>query len=542
MQNTPKMIQTKEIYVHSAQLITNAIPARLSVNIWGRGTGKTYGVTGIKAALNALLMPKSVGAIGCPSFQHMMEHIFPQIVKSWEALGYVEGRDFVCFEKPPKGFKHAHIKPRDHKRCIFFRNGSAIKLFSFNYNSLANGESIDWIIIDEARLCNEKKVSEALKCLRGNEEYFSHLSIHKSVVYVTDMPRTPSEFWLLKYKEQESLDRKAEIEELAEIRAYCNTQSKIAKSKAERQKYEEFDKLMYAELNEKCKDLTYVSFASSLENIYALGVDTIKNWYRTKSSDSDFDLAVLNLIPKTVDNCFYAGLEPGTHGYTNPMPLLHESINYRADRNCLWDGDIDDEQPLFIGMDYNADITSLVVGQLHGRTIKLLKVFYVTHPGKRSDVVKLFADYYQFHSNKQVVYFYDNTAKGRDADKDEYETFAVRTINELYDAGYDVNAINLSQTLQENRYDIWGDILKGGSDKYDFDFKYNMENASQFEYCAARTQTKIHYKDHYSVTKKDKSSEKSRKVLPQDATHITEAMDTLLIGLLKYATLYSESQ
>lgn len=528
----------KEVYVHFAQWITNSIPARLSINIWGRGTGKTYGVTAIKALLNVLLMPGSVGAIGCPSFQHMMEHIFPQIVKAWEALGYVEGRDFVCFEKPPKGFKHAIVRPRDYKRCIFFRNGSAIKLFSFNYNSLSNGESIDWIIIDEARLCKESKIAESLKCLRGNEEHFGHLSIHKSVVYVTDMPRTPSEFWLLRYQEQENKDRKASIEELAEIRAYCHSQSIVAKTKKERDKYKQFDQALYDELNEQCKELTYLSFASSLENIYALKIDTIKNWERTSASEADFDIPVLNIMPKAVDNCYYAGLDKDKHGYITPYTKYNDYINYRADRNCLWDGDIDESQSLFIAMDYNADITSLLVGQLHGRTIKLLKVFYVTHPQKRADVVKKFADYYSLHQNKDVIYFYDNTAKARDADKDEKETFAVRTINELIDQGYNVTPINLSQTTQENRYDIWGDVLNGGTEKYNFNFQYNIENAAQFEFCASRTQTKIQYKDHYSITKKDKSSEKSRKVAPQDATHITEAADTLLIGLITYYTQY----
>ena len=317
------------------------------------------------------------------------------------------------------------------------------------------------------------------------------------------------------------------------------TNGQLLESKSERAKRMHLENLavLNADMNDKCKELTYVSFASSLENIYALGLDTIKGWYRSKTSESDFDLSVLNLIPKQVENCYYAGLDKDKHGYITPISNYADAIDYRGLRDCRWDGDIDEDQPLFIGMDYNTDITSLAVGQMHNGKVRLLKTMWVTAPKKRGDVIQDFAEYYQYFPSKELVYFYDNTAKETDADKNEKQTYAVRTIDELTDLGFNVTAINLTQTRHENRYDTWGDILSGGTPQNPFGFEYNIENASQFEHCATKTQTRIEYKEFHNRTTKDKRPEKSRKVRPEDASHLTEAVDTLMDGITKYYLL-----
>ncbi|MEA5459113.1 hypothetical protein VB796_08700 [Arcicella sp. LKC2W] len=524
----------KYIYYHAAQILTNLICAAISLNIWGRGTGKTYGVTSPKSYYFAITMPRSVGAIGCPSYQHMMEHIFPQVVKGWETMGLVEGKDFVCFEKPPAHFDRPHIRQKDYKRCIHFRNGSVVKLFSFNYNSLSNGDSIDWMIIDEARLCKEEKVSAAIKCLRGNEEHFGHLSQHKSITFVTDMPSTPSEFWLFKFFAQEKTDTKAKVEELAEIKGYLDTQIATTKNKAEKKIYIDQSLLINEELNTLCTELTYVSLADSLENIYALGYNTIKQWLRSDEKPI-FDTSVLNKIPKMVANCFYPDLDKDKHGYITPESDYSDVIDYREERDCRWDGDIDEDQPLFIGMDYNSDISCISVGQLKGNQITLLKVFWVLAPLKRADVLRDFMNYYSFLKHMEIIYFYDNTAVATDADKNEEETYAANTVNELEEEGFKVTPIYLVQTDHEFRYNMIAAVLTGGTLQYPFTFAYNMENAGQFEYCATRVQTQLINKNGRMKFEKDKRQEKARKVRPENSVHITEAFDTMFNGMIKYA-------
>ena len=371
--------QIKYIHNHTQQLYSNIIPSTISVNIWGRGTGKTWGVTARKAYYNSVIMPRSVGAIGCPSFTHIMEHIYGELVKSWEDMGLVDGKDFVCFQKPPENWKKPYrkIAKNQYSRCIFFRNGSVIKLFSYNYNSLSNGDSIDWLIVDEARLCKKNKIDESIKCLRGNEEHFGHLSTHGSVVYVSDMPRNPQEFWLLDFRKQEKAEIVQEIMNYAFIVSELQLAELKVSSVSKKERYRKDIELLNKEINRLCMNLTTVTFASSLDNIHALGPNKLKQW-KNNSTTYDWRVAVLNEIQQQVTNGFYPCLEEGVHGYFTPRPRDYINIDYKSKRDCRWDGDIDPTQPLIIGMDYNAKISCLSVYQLQNYTVKLIKTYSVT--------------------------------------------------------------------------------------------------------------------------------------------------------------------
>lgn len=534
---TPIIPPVKYVHNHTQQLYSNVLPASISVNIWGRGTGKTWGITARKAYMNAVLMPRSVGAIGCPSFTHMMEHIFGELAKSWEDMGLVEGVDFVCFQKPPEKWKKPFrkIAKNQYGRCIFFRNGSVIKLFSYNYNSLSNGDSIDWLIIDEARLCKKVKIDESIKCLRGNEEHFGHLSIHGSVVYVSDMPRNPTEFWLLDFREQENKARIDEVMTYAYVLSELQQEQVKTKSEKRQKQLIKDIKLVSDEINQLCHGLTVVSFASSLDNIHALGPNKLKQWKAT-STDYDWNVAVLNQIQQRVTNGFYPYLDENTHGYHTPRPR-HE-VNYRAKRNCLWDGDIDYSQPLIIGMDYNSDISCIAVYQLQGTLIRLLKSFYVLHPKKREDVVAEFIAYYQDLPIKQVVYCYDNTAIAEDADKTVKDTFAYKTQDELTQGGFDVIPLFLSQTTHEYRYDLCQGLHKGTHPELPgYTFGYNIDNNQAWAVASNLTQTEIRTTRGKTTFGKDKREEKKRKVSAEKLPHLTEAGDTGLLGVIAYYNL-----
>ena len=447
-------------------------------------------------------------------------------------MGLREGVDYVCFKEPPKHFDAPHLPIKDFKRTISFRNGSAIKLFSFNYNSLTNGDSCDWMIIDEARFCKQKAVSQAVKCLRGNEEYFGHLSQHKSVTFVTDMPRTQSEFWLLEYLKDVDKEKEKEVKQLLFEKSYLQNKLYDGKKKSKavvfaiNKMIADVDKRM----NEVCIDFTYCSLASSFENIYVLGVNTLKNWKRS-DTEEEFDISVRNIIPKQIQNCFYASVNSDRSKYYTPKPTSEHLVDYSEERNWTWDGDIDPSQPLYIGMDYNAKICCLMVGQLQDRVITFLKGMHVTSPKKRVDLIQKFSDYYGTRPNKDVVYFYDNTAIAEDADKTIDESFAANTVNELEAAGFNVFPVKLSQTTHAYRFEFWGAIGDGGTEAHPFDFAYNGDNCTDWEYAAQHTQTttrKIRGKSGFG---KDKANEKKEGYDPVKAPHYTEAGDTLAVGL-----------
>lgn len=531
--------QIKYIHNHTQQLFSNIIPSTISVNIWGRGTGKTWGVTARKAYYNSVIMPRSVGAIGCPSFTHMMEHIYGELVKSWEDMGLVDGKDFVCFQKPPENWKKPYrkIAKNQYGRCVFFRNGSVIKLFSYNYNSLSNGDSIDWLIVDEARLCKKNKIDESIKCLRGNEEHFGHLSTHGSVVYVTDMPRNPQEFWLLEFRKQE----KAEIVQEVMNYAFIVSELQLAELKAgtasKKERFRKDIELLNKEINRLCMNLTTVTFASSLDNIHALGPNKLKQW-KNNSTTYDWRVAVLNEIQQQVTNGFYPCLEEGVHGYFTPRPRDYINIDYKGKRDCRWDGDIDPTQPLIIGMDYNAKISCLSVYQLQNYTVKLIKTFTVLHPFTRKDVVQDFIDYYKPMPNLKVVYCFDNTAIGQDADKRLKDTFAYKTITELTDELQDIESIKLSQTEHKVRYDLWQGVLRGEHPEMpNVRFAYNIDNAQKWQYAASQTKTEIKVSRGVTTFGKYKGDELKNTIPAEELPHITEASDTGLLGVIAYYSL-----
>lgn len=531
--------QIKYIHNHTQQLYSNIIPSTISVNIWGRGTGKTWGVTARKGYYNSVIMPRSVGAIGCPSFTHMMEHIYGELVKSWEDMGLVDGKDFVCFQKPPENWKKPFrkIAKNQYSRCIFFRNGSVIKLFSYNYNSLSNGDSIDWLIVDEARLCKKNKIDESIKCLRGNEEHFGHLSTHGSVVYVTDMPRNPQEFWLLEFRKQE----KAEIVQEVMNYAFIVSELQLAELKAvtasKKERFRKDIELLNKEINRLCMNLTTVTFASSLDNIHALGPNKLKQW-KNNSTTYDWRVAVLNEIQQQVTNGFYPCLEEGVHGYFTPRPRDYLNIDYKSKRDCRWDGDVDPTQPLIIGMDYNAKISCLCVYQLQNYTVKLMKTFNVLHPFTRKDVVQDFLDYYKPMPNLKIVYCFDNTAIGQDADKRLKDTFAYKTITELTDDRQDIQSIKLSQTEHKVRYDLWQGVLRGEHPEMpNVRFAYNIDNAQKWQYAASQTKTEIKVSRGVTTFGKYKGDELKNTIPAEELPHITESADTGLLGVIAYYSL-----
>lgn len=536
---TTKVSNVKYVHNHTQQLYANLIPASTSVNIWGRGTGKTWGITARKAYFNAQIMPRSVGAIGCPSFTHMMDHIFGEITKSWNDMGLVEGKDYVCFQKPPSNWPKPHrgIAKNFYSRCIFFRNGSVIKLFSYNYNSLANGDSIDYLLIDEARLCKKVKIDESIKCLRGNEEHFGHLSVHKSVTYVTDMPRQPSEFWLLDIGKKENKKKVSEVLEYAFILSQLQLAQQKTTNEKKKATFEKDIKLVNKEINRLCTGLTCTSFASSLDNIHALGPNTLKQW-KNNSTEYDWKVSVMNEIQKQVTNGFYPYLDDKLHGYYTPRSKFIINYKDKPKRDCRWDGDIDYTQPLVIGMDYNSDITCISVMQLHNRTITLLKCMYVLHPKKREDCINDFINYYTYLPIKEVVYCYDNTAIATDADKSENETYFAKTRDELTEGGFSVIPLYLKQTTHEYRYDLFQGVYKGEHpDMPNVNFSYNIDNAGVYYTSATNTQTYIKTVKGKTTFGKDKTGEKKRILPAYELPHPTEATDTATIGVIKYYKL-----
>ena len=524
----------KFIHNHNKQLLTNLIPARKSVNLWGRATGKTAGVTAEKAYFNVATMPGSVGAIGCPSFTHMMEHILPELIKTWKKMGLEEGIDFWCFKQPPQGIPEAIRPVKDPKRVVFFKNGSAIKLFSLNYSSLNHGDSIDWLIVEEARHCKFEKLKEVFLCVRGNDDVFGKLPQHTSVLLVSDLPQNPDQNWLIDY--QEDMDEAA-VQEVINLQYHKQMLVEKGKSitNASTRKTNDYAiRLLEEEINEISSKLTYFCLASTLDNIHALGVSTLKGFKRDLS-EYDYLVSVLNEIQKKTKQGFYPDLDESIHAYITPPSKHWANIDFTQERNCLWDGDLNWNIRLSIAMDYNSKASHLAIGQRIGNQFNLNNTsIVVEHPEKRKQLIEKFNTYYGPFTLKEIDFYFDNTAIGTDADKGIDESYAAKTISELEAFGWKVNPMHIKQAPTHKwRYTEWGEVFRATESAY-IQFRYNQDLCQNWVDVAQQTKVIQIVTDKGTVIKKDKSSETDNKTPPTKATHITEAVDGLVMGVVLF--------
>jgi hypothetical protein len=531
MSNTQKQ-EIREIHHNIPQIDNLVVSAKITLDLWGRGTGKTNGPIAEKSYENATTMPGSVGAIGCDSYKHLKKSILPECFKTWNKIGVKKGVDYWVGEFPPQrlGIPEA-IRPinDDPKNYIFWRNGSVIKLFSYNFQALDNGDSIDWLINDEQKLIKKKRFFETLPCLRGNEEYFGNNPRHQSLLMVTDMPdeTNPEASYLFDYYDLVDQELILLIQSIYyQIQKY---KEELGLGGATRQRKSFLEKeivRLQSDLDFHRGNAVYVSEATSIDNLHALGYQYMKNMLRTLPPHK-IRTSILNIRPTQVGRGFYPYIDESHHGYT----ALKEDAsltNYVSD-DCRIDDDINYHHPLEICLDYNKSISWIAIGQKIDGIGSLQNVIYVEFPKKLEHLVKKFDDYYKFLVNKTIHYYYDNTATGEDATKTESDTYKAIVIKELTKRGYNVIPLRFPQTTHNSRFESQANIFCE-TPEAPFIFRYNQENCKAWLRAARLCKLIIRYgKDGKVIYEKSKTDESSNSELkPIEQPHVTEAVDGLL--------------
>lgn len=531
MQNLQKK-QIKILHHNIPQIQALVIKARVMLLLWSRGTGKTTGPISELAYENMVSMPGSVGAIGCDSYKHLKKSILPEILRTWKRLGLKKGSDFWLGEFPPTNLGIPEpIRPigDDPKNYIFLRNGSVCKFFSYNFQALDNGDSIDWLINDEQKLIKKNRYFETLPCIRGNEEYFGNNSRHQSILMVTDMPdeANPEASYLFDYYEQVDEDLITLIQSI-----YYQIQKhriEIEESSISRQRKAYLSK----EINRLNSDLEfhrgnaiYVSEATSIDNLHALGYNYMKNMLRNLPPHK-IRTSILNIRPTQVGRGFYPYIDEERHGYT-AIKEDTNLTNYIED-DCRIDDDINNSQAIEICLDYNKVISWVAVGQKINGVGYIQNVIHVEFPQKLEHLMKKFDDYYKYLPNKTIKYYYDNTATGEDATKTEDDTHKAVIIRELRKRGYNVIPLRFPQTSHNSRFESQSNIFCE-TPKAPFIIRYNQDNCKPWLRAARLTKLIVKYgKDGIVNYQKSKTDENSNSQLkPIEQPHVTEAVDGLL--------------
>lgn len=536
-------MESSKIYYHKGQLRSILASANTEYIICGRAWGKSEGPGGKRTSEWANNMARAaIGVVGA-TYMQLKDRTLPPLYRAWERLGYHRGIHYWPFQKPPKhlNIPLPYYAPDTDANTIYWWNGACFKLISQDRPGSANGTTLDALYGDEAKLLNKSKFDlEIGKANRGNVREFGDYSGHHGILFMTDMPTTPEAKWILDKKldmELELLkgDKLYKMQEL--IHLIINWQIHINKLYYKRYQVKDKaeEKLINAQIYSAERKINYLrketvnyTTGSSLENIHNIGLDIMKAWKRD-DLDVVFRTQVLNEQMYSVPNSFYPRFDVAIHcvedNYDND--LIDNFGLYLPDgvlKNSRLDLDVRANEPLDIAMDAGATINCLVVGQEKDTHYRYLNSLYVKKPKLIQDVAEAFCTYYAQHRRKEVNFYYDHTFVGTDATRLYHYADAVTKV--LTDHGWTVNQCFIGQQpKQATRYNMWGAVLEEIEERV-MKVRYNRNNCAQL-IVAIQCAGALEGKDGIQ---KDKRPEKRSDVPQEEATHLTDAMDTLYIG------------
>jgi hypothetical protein len=507
-------------------LVAFLINAYITVVAFGRGTGKTHGVTATWVYDRAKKLNRSTGFILSITYAHLIDTIIPAMQKSWAEMGLVQGVHYWIREKPPVELElDEPITPVDDpKYFIFWVNGSVTKLVSMDRQALVNSKSFDYGAICEARKLPGVRIEDdVIPTIRGNGDVFGHLPEHGTILIESDLPKDVKGKWFLKYKKQ--MDQE-DVNWIMACRRRIYDLQQLPASKRVKAEIEEVIEF----INEVRKDLVHWVEAGTFDNIHALGEKALRYLRRTLSA-KDYEVSVLNILHEEVEDCFYAGLEDDVHGYDAFNYSYIDSLEKLPKRDCRWDRDVNLNKPLDITIDYNLRHSCIDVYQLSGTKLRFLKHTFVLAPLTHLDMVDMICEYYEPHLTKEINFVFNSTfisgeqVKGRKSVRNDVE-------ERFRKNGWKVYPKPIGQQMaHEDMYYHCEQVFKGQAN---YKFYFNRGNGCDVWYNACkqttiRPNTKPPTKGkRYYRFYKDKSSERTTSGIPQqDATHSTESVDQI---------------
>jgi hypothetical protein len=182
-------------------------------------------------------------------------------------------------------------------------------------------------------------------------------------------------------------------------------------------------------------------------------------------------------------------------------------------------------------MDYGAWFNGIVTGQEDGRTFRFLSAMAIDEHKKFEDLLITWCEYYRFHKNKTVYYWYDHTARDHDSRTEEYPAIVNRVLR-----GYGWTVVEMyigKQPNPEDRFKFWSYAHKGDHP----DLPRFMYNRSHCKWLIISING-AGIRQGRNGFEKDKRDEGNQKIDQRTTTHFSDAMDTLAVG--KYGDRLSD--
>ena len=531
------MSSKQKAYFNRAQLYVHEIGANSKTIICGRRFGKSDGIFGPDILYDVQHMPGSTGWIYQATFKQLLSRTLPATEAFWRRYNYRRDYHYFVGRKAPRwmGFRDPVIEPMDWGHCIHWYNGTVIHLLSQDVKFSANSLTADWGKVDEGRsIRKEKMFEEAMPTLSGTNHRFESCHKWKGFSIVSDMPTNRTGQWVVEMENRMDGDL---------IQAIEGTVGEINYLMSRYAALPELPKVVESQVGKLKSELSFLRSRAflykefdTLENIELLGEDYIRQMKRDLPPLT-FQISIMNQRLRKLDNGFYPALDPAMHyydGYNNSYLSNLRTAKGTLDierighDNCLGDGDMDPQVPLAVAFDYNANINWVVTGQRIDPELRTLSSFFVKSPKKIRELCQLWCDYYRYAANKDVIYYYNETALQKGYADEESESFADIVYRILTHNGWSVEMVFTGKTWRHNiKHQYIDDALKGK--KYLFP-RFNRSNNTHLLPAMEMTGIRV----GRNGFEKDKSGEKLGETEDDPLelrTDGTDAWDDLFIGL-----------
>ena len=528
-QTNPKATPT---YFNRPQLLTQLVGARTTVVVAGRRTGKTDSIAAPYTLKMMQRMKGSTGGIVVPTFKHGLTNTLPGLFAAWRRWGYKNGIHYVVGRRPPKSFLPPITEPRDWEQVISFYNGSVAVILSQDRPGAANSLTLSWILVDEAKFINPDKLTqETLPANGGIKSHFSRHSFNHAMMILSDMPQSKKGSWFLEYEKKMDPQVIEAIEAgVYEIWRLKQKILEMRKAGVEPPAYlRNHLRRLDANINKLRSVATYYREYSSVENIELLGEQYLRDMKRDLTPLT-FQTSIMCKKIGIARDGFYSSMKED-HKYNDSDFEYLDSLGFDFDPaavDCRADRDLNRYAPICIGMDYNANINWIVAGQPDERLgrLNVIKSFYVKYERKLPALIAEFCQYYAFHGEKTVIFYYDSTALGSNYAVNDVD-FRYTIIQEFERHGWRVIPVPLGNPMRhDEKYNLINRGFAGRNRLMPYFNRQNNDDLILAIQSAGIERGRLGFR-------KNKAGEKlaeSEEDLLEHRTDGTDAFDTLYIG------------
>lgn len=534
--------KNKQVYFNNPQRLTQLIGANTTVIVAGRRTGKTDSIAAPFVLRNMQRMRGSTGAIVVPTFKHGLTNTLPGLFAAWERWGFRRGVHYVVGRKPPKTFAKPITEPADWEHIVAFYNGSIAVIVSQDRPGSSNSLTLSWVLVDEAKFIDYQKLKdETLPANGGIKSHFGRRSYNHAIMILSDMPQTQKGSWFLHYKDkmdEELIETiKGTIYEIWKTKERVRTLRKEGKPIPSylRAHLRRLD----TNLNKMRSVAVYYKEYSSIENLQLLGENYIKQMKRDLTPKT-FQTSILCRRIGIAKDGFYSSMREKHKYNASDFGYLDsqfkqwssdaESPAFKPQLDSLADADVNPDEPICIGMDYNANINWIVAGQPTGRRLNVIKSFYVKFERKIPALVEDFCRYYTSHRNKTVIFYYDATALGSNYAVNSQD-FRWVVIHEFRRHGWEVTDVYLGNPMRHDEKYLL--INQGFAGKQRLMPFFNRQNNDDL-ILAIQSAGVSRGRNGFRKDKGGEKLEESEENLLEHRTDGTDAFDTLYIGCEKF--------